>query len=64
MLFATACAAWAYIYRQIERCVSSGWAPTPAGTSVFIKHNWDMGMGHLWLTGLGIYDLIGGAFIT
>ena len=29
--------------------VSSGGAPTPAGTSVFTKHNW---------------DLMGGAFIT
>ena len=35
--------------------VSSGGAPTPAGTSVFTKHNWDMGMGHLWLNGWGIY---------
>ena len=25
----------------------SGGAPTPAGTSMFTKHNWDMGMGHL-----------------
>ena len=24
--------------------MSSGGAPTPAGTSVFTKHNWDMGM--------------------
>ena len=31
--------------------VSSGGAPTPAGTSVFSKHNWDMGMGYLWLNG-------------
>ena len=49
--------------------MSSGGAPTPAGISVFTKHSWDMGiwefgiyglMGgalHLWLTGLGIYDL-------
>ena len=29
--------------------LSSGGAPTPAGTSVFTKHNWDMGMGYLWL---------------
>ena len=36
--------------------VSSGGAPTPAGTSVFTKHNWDMGM--------GICRLMGGAFIT
>ena len=27
--------------------VSSGGAPTPAGTSVFTKRNWDMGMGYL-----------------
>ena len=26
--------------------------------------NWDMGMGHLWLNEWGIYDLMGGAFIT
>ena len=44
--------------------VSSGRAPTPAGTSVFTKHNWDMGMGYLWLNGWGIYGLMGGAFIT
>ena len=36
--------------------VSSGGAPTPAGTSVFTKHNWDMGM--------GICRLMGGASIT
>ena len=36
--------------------LSSGGAPTPAGTSVFTKHNWDMGM--------GICGLMGGAFIT
>ena len=40
--------------------VSSGGAPTPAGTSVFTKHNWDMGMGHLSLNGQGIYHLMGG----
>ena len=52
--------------------VSSGGAPTPAGTSVFTKHNWDMGMRYLWLNGWGhlslngwsIYGLMGGAFIT
>ena len=59
--------------------MSSGGAPTPAGTSVFIKHNWDMGMGylwlngwgiyhvmgeHLWLNGWGIYNVMGGAFVT
>ena len=27
-----------------------------------VKHNWDMGMGHLWLNGWGIYDLMGVAF--
>ena len=31
--------------------VSSGGAPTSAGTSVFTKHNWDVGMGHLGLNG-------------
>ena len=36
--------------------VSSGGAPTPAGTSVFTKHNWDMGM--------GICGLMGGAFMA
>ena len=41
--------------------VSSGGAPTPAGTSVFTKHNWDMGMGYLLLNGWGIYGLMGGA---
>ena len=50
--------------------VSSGGAPTPAGTSVFTKHNWDMGMGCLWLNGRDIYQgwsiygLLGGAFMT
>ena len=44
--------------------MSSGGAPTPAGTSVFNKHNWDMGMGCLWLNGWGIYHLIGGAFMA
>jgi len=29
-------------------------APTPAGTSVFTKHNCDMGIGYLWLNGWGI----------
>ena len=43
--------------------VSSGGAPTPAGTSVFTKHNWDMGMGYLWLNGWGINHLMGGAFM-
>ena len=38
--------------------------PTPAGTSVFTKHNWDMGMGYLWLNGWGIYHLMGGAFMA
>ena len=47
-----------------EKVVSSGGAPTPAGTSVFIKHNWDMGMGYLWLNGWGIYHLMGGAFMA
>ena len=44
--------------------MSSGGAPTPAGTSVFTKHNWDMGMEYLWLNGLGIYHLMGGAFMA
>ena len=44
--------------------VSSGGAPTPAGTSVFTKHNWNMGMGYLWLNGWGIYHLMGGAFMA
>ena len=44
--------------------VSSGGAPTPAGTSVFTKHNWDMGMGYLWFYGWGIYHLMGGAFMA
>ena len=46
------------------RVVSSGGAPTPAGTSVFTKNNWDMGMGYLWLNGWGIYQLMGGAFMA
>ena len=41
--------------------MSSGGAPTPAGTS---EHNWDMGMGYLWLNGWGIYPLMGGAFMA
>ena len=44
--------------------MSSGGAPTPAGTSVFTKYNWDMGMGYLWLNGRGIYHLMGGAFMA
>ena len=60
--------------------MSSGGAPTPADTSVFTKHNWDMGMGYLWFNGWGILwlarldiyylmeghlcHLMGGAFIT
>ena len=44
--------------------VLSGGAPTPAGTSVFTKHNWDMKMGYLWLNGWGIYHLMGGAFMA
>ena len=47
-----------------EGVVSTGGAPTPAGTSVFTKHNWDMGMGYLWLNGWGIYHLMGGAFMA
>ena len=41
--------------------VSSRGAPTPAGTPVFTKHNWDMGMGYLWLNEWGINHLMGGA---
>ena len=39
--------------------VLSGGAPTPAPacTSVFTKHNWDMGMGYLGLNWWGIYHL-------
>ena len=48
----------------VHEVVSSGGAPTPAGTSVFTKHNWDMGMGYLWLNGWGIYHLMGGAFMA
>jgi len=44
--------------------VSSGGAPTPAGTSVFTIYNWDMEMGYLWLNGWGIYHLMGGAFMA
>ena len=43
--------------------VSSGGAPTPAGTSVFPKHSWDMGMGYLWLNGWDINHSMGGAFM-
>ena len=46
------------------RKLSSGGAPTPAGTSVFTKHNWDMEMGYLWLNGWGIYHLMGGTFMA
>ena len=42
----------------LNHVVSSGGSPTPAGTSVF-KHNWDVGMGYLWLNGWGIYHLMG-----
>ena len=44
--------------------MTSGGAPTPAGTSVFTKHNWDMGMVYLWLSGWSIYHLMGGAFMA
>ena len=49
---------------MVEVVVSSGGAPTPADTSVFTKHNWDMGMGYLWLNDWGIYHLMGGAFVA
>ena len=29
-----------------------------------VKHNGDMGIGHLWLNGLGIYDSMGWAFMA
>ena len=57
-------------------CVSNRGAPTPAGTSMFtmwklcihkvceLRHNWDMGMGHLWLNGWGIHGLMGGTFMA
>ena len=44
--------------------VSSGGEPTPAGTSVFTKHNWDMGMGYLSLNGWSIYGLLGWTLMT
>ena len=44
------------MFNTLEQVVSSGGAPTPAGTSVFTKHNWDME----W----GIYHLMGGAFMA
>ena len=54
----------AELLKQHTGVVSSGGAPTPAGTSVFTKHNWDMGMGYLWLNGWGIYGLLGWTFMT
>ena len=48
-------------------CMSShsgGGAPTPDGTSVFTKHNRDMGMKYLGVNGWSIYDLMSGAFMT
>ena len=56
--------AYANIFMGTLEVVLSGGAPTPAGTSVFTKHNWDMGMGYLWLNGWGIYHLMGGAFMA
>ena len=53
-----------FVLHPPHEVVSSGGAPTPAGTSVFTKHNWDIGMGYLWLNGWGIYHLMGGAFMT
>ena len=50
---------------SLGSCVSSGGEPTPAGTSVFTKHNWDIGMEYLWLNawggggGGGFYHLMG-----
>ena len=51
------------VKNHLLEVVSSGGAPTPAGTSVFTKHNWDMGMEYLWLNGWGINHLMGGAFM-
>ena len=47
----------------------NGGAPTVAGTSMFTMknlhtHEGDMGLGNLWLNGLGIYDLMGGVFMA
>ena len=54
----------------LRSCVSSGGAPTLAGTLMFtmwkitthmkceVRHNWDMGMGHLWLNGWSIYTVM------
>ena len=49
--------------------VSSGGVPTPAGTSVFTKHNLSLNGWSIygllgWLTGLDIYDLMEGIYIT
>ena len=44
--------------------MSSGGAPTPARISVFAKHNWDVGRGIYGLMGVGIYHLMGGAFMA
>ena len=38
--------------------MSSGGAPTPAGTSVFFKHNWDMEWGICGLMGGNIHPLM------
>ena len=44
-----------YEAQQPSIDLSSGEAPTPAGTSMFtmwktkVKHNWTMGIGHLWV---------------
>ena len=58
------CSLLGFVPLEALEVVSSGGAPTPAGTSVFTKHNWDMGMGFLWLNGWGIYHLMGGAFMA
>ena len=44
--------------------LSNGGAPTPPGTSMYTKDNWDMEMGYLWLNGWGIYHFMGGAFMA
>ena len=45
-----------FVTLHVNVVVSSGGAPTPTGTSVFTKHNWNMGM--------GICGLMGGAFMA
>ena len=51
-----------FVQKMAATAVVLSGAPTPAGTSVFSKHNWDMGMGYLWVNGWGIYHLMGWTF--